>query len=335
MSDVVPAAYLEVLLDGERRRFPLAGDSLFRVGRSEDNNIVIDDDVASRHHAMLQRSEGGLFYITDLGSSNGTCVNGTHISMPVLLQPGDLITIGSHEFSFFQDTGAAPAGEATGGLEATNIFFAQKLITVLVADIRNFTGLARRIDAGKLSRLTGTLFRQSGKELQESGAWFQKYIGDAVMAVWLHKNHEAEPGELLPVFESLSKLAAIATGLQDQFDLDAPVRFGAGINTGWASVGNVGSLASSDYTAMGDVVNKAFRLESATRELDCDLALGPETYNLLASSIGAAGLFGQCSVTLKGYDEPATAYTAQMACISPVLAGLKEIRLAAEQQDGK
>ena len=334
MSDVVSAAYLEVLIDGERRQFPLAGDTLFRIGRSENNNVVIDDDVASRHHAMLQRSEGGFFYITDL-STNGTLVNGARISVPVLLQPGDLITIGSHEFSFFQDTSVTAAGEATSGLQATNIFFAQKLITVLVADIRDFTGLARRIEPNKLSQLTGTLFRQTGKELQECGAWAQKYIGDAVMAVWLHKNREAEPGELLPVFESLSKLAAIAAGLQDHFDLDAPVSFGTGINTGWASVGNVGSLASSDYTAMGDVVNKAFRLESATRELGCDLALGQETYNLLASSIGAARLFGECSVTLKGYDEPATVYTAPMTCLSPVLAGLKEIGLAAAARQGR
>src|SRR5260370_641779 len=217
MSDVVSAAYLEVLIDGERRRFPLAGDSFFRIGRSDKNNIVIDDDVASRHHAMLQHSEGGLFYITDLGSSNGTFVNGTHISMPVLLQPGDLITIGGHEFSFFQDTNVAPAGEATSGLQATNIFFAQKLITVLVADIRDFTGLARRIEPNKLSQLTGTLFRQTGKQLQDCGAWAQKYIGDAVMAVWRPKNREAGRGAVLPRFASPSRLAALTTGPQHPF----------------------------------------------------------------------------------------------------------------------
>src|SRR5258708_21926728 len=242
MSDVVSAAHLEVLIDGESRRFPLAGDSLFRIGRSENNNIVIDDDVASRHHAMLQRSEVGLFYITDL-STNGTLGNGAHISVPVLLQPGDLITIGSHEFSFFQDTSVAPAEEATSGLQATNIFFAQKLITVLVADIRDFTGLARRIEPNKLSQLTGTLFRQTGKELQECGAWAQKYIGDAVMAVWLHKNREAEPGELLPGFENLSRLAPLTAGLQPQFHLEAPVPFGTGIHTRLAFFGHVRSLA--------------------------------------------------------------------------------------------
>ncbi len=83
---------------------------------------------------------------------------------------------------------------------------------------------------------------------------------------------------------------------------------------------------------MGDVVTKAFRLESATRGLDCDLALGQETYNLLASSIGAGGLFGERSVTLKGYDERATAYTAQLTCLPPVIAGLRDIGLAASAQ---
>jgi class 3 adenylate cyclase len=209
-------------------------------------------------------------------------------------------------------------------LQSTNILFAQSLITVLVADIRDFTGLGRRLEASKLSGLTGTLFREGGKALQERGAWAQKYIGDAVMAVWLHKKRAPEMRELANVFEGLSRLIEIASGLQAHFGLDAPIRLGAGINTGWASVGNVGSMASSDYTALGDVVNKTFRLESATKEIPCDLALGQGTYEFLSGLAGIESLFNACTVKLKGYDEPATAYGAHTSAIPAVLEALKQ-----------
>jgi adenylate cyclase len=326
MSDAAPGAYLEAKVGGELRQFPLDGDRPFRIGRSDKTNLVVDDDLASRQHAMLQRSDGDLFYITDLGSSNGTFVNGARISTPVILKPGDRITIGSYEFRFCQDHACSAPADENSALQSTSLFFAQKLITVLVVDIRNFTGLAQQIDAGKLSQVTGTFFRQAGKALQERGACAQKYIGDAVMAVWLHKGREPQPSELMAVFDGLSKMAAIADGLQANFGLESQICIGAGVNTGWASVGNVGSIASSDYTALGDVVNKTFRLESSTKEMACDLALGQETYDVLASSFDAGKLFTARTVKLKGYNEAVTAYAAQMACLPSVLEHLQAVQ---------
>src|SRR5579864_6286764 len=90
--------YLEADIGGELRRFALADNGMFRIGRSDKNEVVIADDLASRHHAMLQQSEEGMVYLTDLGSSNGTFVNGARVSTPVILQSGDRINIGNHEF---------------------------------------------------------------------------------------------------------------------------------------------------------------------------------------------------------------------------------------------
>lgn len=323
MSDVFPVAYLEAEIGGQKRRFPLSGEGVCRIGRSDKNDIVLIDDLASRNHAMLQRSSEGYFYISDLGSSNGTLVNGVRISVPVILQNGGHVTIGNHDFTFFQETAGIATPEEPDQLQSTNILFAEKLITVLVADIRDFTGLARRVEAGKLSQLTGAFFREAGKALKERGAWEQKYIGDAVMAVWLHKKREPEPRELLAVFDGLCKLSRIAAGLQQQFGLESPVCIGSGVNSGLASVGNVGSIASSDYTALGDVVNKTFRLESATRELGCDFLLGQGTYDFLPSALNAANVFQPRTVKLKGYEEPVTAYSAQLASLASVIEALQ------------
>jgi adenylate cyclase len=324
MSDVLPVAYLEAEIEGQRRRFPLTGEGVCRIGRSDKNDIVLIDDLASRNHAMLQRSGEGLYYISDLGSSNGTLVNGARIPVPVILRHGAHITIGHHEFTFFQESIAPTTPlEETEELQSTNILFAEKLITVLVVDIRDFTGLARRVEPGKLSQLTGTFFREAGKALKERGAWEQKYIGDAVMAVWLHKKREPDTRELLAVFDGICKLSNIAAGLQKQFGLESAIRIGAGVNTGLASVGNVGSIASSDHTALGDVVNKAFRLESATKELGCDFLIGQGTHDFLAGSLDTERIFQACTVKLKGYDEPVTAYTAPLASLSSIVESLQ------------
>jgi adenylate cyclase len=331
MEHVAP--HLDAEIKGEKHEFPLADDRICRIGRSDKNTIVLDDDLASRNHAMLQRSETGEFYLTDLGSSNGTLVNGARICVPTILHNGDRITIGSHEFSFVQAqapaTPAPLADTEPDELKSTSIFFAQKLISVLVVDIRDFTGLARRVDAAKLSQISGTFFREGGKALQERGAWAQKYIGDAIMAVWLHKKREPDVREQLNIFDGVSQLVRVASTLQAHLALDAPIRIGCGINTGWASVGNVGSIASSDYTALGDVVNKAFRLESATKEVPTDLLLGQGTYDFLAKSASLDSLFSPNTVKLKGYDEPATAYGTHFSSLQVLLESLQRMQAIA------
>jgi len=88
------------------------------IGRAEDNDLQLSDPKASRHHAQLI-PEGGVFVLTDLGSANGTRVNGLRIAEPHRLEHGDRIIIGDTELTYKepgraeQDTlsmeGAAPA----------------------------------------------------------------------------------------------------------------------------------------------------------------------------------------------------------------------------------
>ena len=312
------SAYLEFEEEGSRRELPIPPDCVFRVGRSEKNNLVLNDDLASRTHAMMQCASDGV-YITDCGSSNGTFVNGARISSPLVLRSGDQIKIG-HKVLTFRERTLPPAqfADTASDLASTRIVFSQSLITVLVVDIRDFTGLARRIEPSRLAQIAGSFFREAGKLLQERGAWAQKYIGDAVLAIWQHEQDLLSIAELGAALDSQLRLAQVAAGLQSQFGLDTPVRIGAGISTGWASVGNVGSIASSDYTAMGDVVNLAFRLETSTKEIGYDLAVGPGAYDLLAAA-GAGSLFDRHTLKLKGYDELKNVYATRLDKVPEIL----------------
>jgi adenylate cyclase len=318
MDDLDCSAYLEIQMKAELRKYPLAADKPCRIGRSEGNTIVLDDDLASRNHAIVQATDAGVFYVTDVGSTNGTLLNGGRVSAPTPLKPGDIIQIGSHAFTFYQQVPATPEPELLEQ-KATSLFVAMKVISVLVVDIRDFTGLGQRIGSEKLGEVAGTLFREGGQALQQHGAWAQKYIGDAVMAIWLHRGMMPEVDEVLKVFHALNTLRMIAGGLQQRFQLEGPIKIGAGMNTGPASIGNFGSIAASDHTALGDVVNKAFRLESATKELGCDLVLGPETHAVLMKAPGTTGWFTPGLIKLKGYNEPAAVYGGQLSSLELLL----------------
>ena len=117
------------------------------------------------------------------------------------------------------------------------------------------------------------------------------------------------------MFRALDALFEIAAGLQSKFNLDAPIRIGAGINTGLAAVGNMGSDAASDYTALSEAVNLAFRLESATKDLGCDLALGTRTYDVVAGLDETANSFQARTANLKGYRDPKPAFAADRASL--------------------
>jgi len=75
-----------------------AGDAALRVGRSPDNDLILRDPATSGHHARVER-RGQQFWIVDLGSTNGTLVNGEPIQEKEL-NHGDRITVGQNAVSF-------------------------------------------------------------------------------------------------------------------------------------------------------------------------------------------------------------------------------------------
>lgn len=290
-----------------------------QIGRGEGNTIALDDTQVSRAHAMVHCA-GEVVYLTDLGSRNGTLVNRRRVAAPVILQPGDCITIGHHEFVFHGPSGAARVPAERGG---TVVDISLRLLTILVTDIRDFTGLSHRLPEDRLSQLMSAYFEECGAILDEYAAWGQKYIGDGVMAVWLHRRNVPERAEMLAVFAALDRMFDCAARLHARFGLDAPLRIGAGVNTGFGCAGNLGSAAASDYTALSDSVNLTFRLESASKDLGCDLVLGSDTYRYLAEQLDASGLFDLRMARLKGYQDLTPVYAAPRAAAAAAVEALR------------
>jgi adenylate cyclase len=265
---------------------------------------------------MIQVMETGEFYLIDLGSRNGSFVNGRRVSVPVILRDGDLLTFGQTELRFYCPTHSRsldPSDDHGTELTATATLHLRRLISVMVVDIRDFTIMTRQIDEKVLSESIGTWFRCAGEIIGKYGSWVDKYIGDAVMAVWIHGADGVDAREMLQIVQAMNALAKMTSQLHKQFPLPFPLRIGAGLNTGTAMVGNTGTGDRPDYTAIGDTVNAAFRFESSTKQLGLDVAVGETTYQYLHAMPGADALFQRYTVNMKGYETPIVTHATTFA----------------------
>jgi len=249
----------------------------------------------------------GEYYLIDLGSRNGSFINGRRVSVPVTLHNGDAITFGQTELKFYcpalETVGSSDYG-ANHNFTATAALHVRRLISVLVVDIRDYTVMTRQLDEKVLSEAIGTWFRYAGEIINEYGSWVDKYIGDAVMAVWIHGTQEVTPESMLQISKAVSELNRMTAKLHEEFPLPFPLRIGAGLNTGYAMVGNAGSSDRPDYTPLGDTVNAAFRFESSTKQLGLDISVGEMTYAALEQLGVNDQTFKRYSVNLKGYEHP-------------------------------
>jgi adenylate cyclase len=164
-----------------------------------------------------------------------------------------------------------------------------------------------------LSQTIGTWFLRSGQIAQRMGSWAQKYIGDAVMAVWVHDRAEQVGEDVWRVLRAASEIDAATAEISHALALPAPLRIGAGVSTGLAILGG------TDFTALGDTVNAAFRLESATKGIGLGVALGERTHNELP--VAARSCFIRREVELKGYDGASIAWAISFEALQAVLRG--------------
>jgi len=147
-------------------------------------------------------------------------------------------------------------------------------ITILVADIRGFTTLSETLPIQTLTRVMNAWFEQVSSCIDQNGGTLDKFIGDCVFARWESDNSCANVTQAL---RTACMVSTITSGLSRSFpELIQPLSIGAGVNTGVAALG-----MGSENTALGDAVNTAFRLESATKELHGDIVLSESSYNCL------------------------------------------------------
>jgi adenylate cyclase len=293
-----------VSIDGART-YPLSGGGTWAVGRGEGCGVLLDSRSVSRLHALIQRRDAGDFYLVDLGSRNGSFVNGRRVSIPAHLHDRDRLVFADLELVFRNPATPKERSPSAPGVRnlPTESLQAQSLTTIMVVDIRDFTPLSRTLSEALLSQMIGTWFLRVGQAAEHWGSWAQQYIGDAVMAVWVHRDVETVSNDMSRVLRSVCEINRGTAEISRTLPLSKPLRIGAGINTGPAVLGG------TDYTALGETVNAAFRLESATKTIGLSVLLGEATFAAWSAKISPEPMpFRRCEVQLKGYDAPTVAW---------------------------
>ena len=156
-------------------------------------------------------------------------------------------------------------------------------LTVMFVDVRNFTEISERLPPTAVVSFLNTLLDALSRHVTANEGTLDKFIGDSIMAFWNApvdvSDHAAKAVRAaLAMRETLARLNS-----DDAFGFGAKqtVRIGVGIHTGIACVGNMGAESRFNYSAVGDAVNIASRIESACKTVSFDILASGETAQML------------------------------------------------------
>ncbi len=185
----------------------------------------------------------------------------------------------------------------------------RKRITVLFCDIRGFSTISEKLPPEKVVTLLNDYFEAMVEVIFRHNGTLDKFIGDGIMVIFGAPEDDVyqEEHALRAALEMQRELGKLAEKWAPQ---GIGIRIGIGINSGPAIVGNIGSSRRMDYTAIGDTVNLASRLESATKELGVGIVISEYTYNALRGSFRFREMG---SVHVRGRTEPVLTYAPEGA----------------------
>tara|TARA_R110002012_G_scaffold131246_2_gene283804 strand:+ start:2998 stop:4761 length:1764 start_codon:yes stop_codon:yes gene_type:complete len=153
----------------------------------------------------------------------------------------------------------------------------KRYATFLFTDVRGFTSLSETLEPEEVTYIMNKALTAQQKAVQAHGGMVDKYIGDAMMAIFNapldldhHENKAIDCAKDIQRNMDILNDELLEKGIK-------PVAIGIGINTGYAVIGNMGSEQRFDYTAIGDAVNTGARLESGTKDAGVDLLIGYNT----------------------------------------------------------
>jgi adenylate cyclase len=177
--------------------------------------------------------------------------------------------------------------------------------TILFSDIRSFTTLSEELGAQGIVSLLNEYFTLMVDIVTDEGGMLDKFIGDALMAIFgTPFPHEDDADRGVKAAIRMMEELRIYNEQRASFNQN-PIDIGIGLNTGHVVTGNIGSPKRMDYTVIGDGVNLAARLESATKQYGAHILISEFTMAELKSSYRHRLVD---NVVVKGKTEPVGVY---------------------------
>jgi adenylate cyclase len=153
----------------------------------------------------------------------------------------------------------------------------RRRITVMFCDIRNFTRFSNALEPEEVFGFLNEFFAEMIDAIFKHHGTLDKMLGDGLMA--LFGTPHDDPEHAVHALEAAIEMQGRLNGLRDKWKQkhSSDLAIGIGLHTGDAMVGNIGSKDRMEYTAIGDTVNIASRLESTTKENGCPIILSRDT----------------------------------------------------------
>lgn len=248
--DRIVGTPLEQLFDGEARWIV---DSLNKAAETGEGESIVDNDLKLKNGEQVSVN----LATAPLRDHKETLIGSMLILEDITSEKRMKGTMARYMDKDVVDRLLSGGADLLGG--------ASQEATVFFSDIRGFTGIAERLEAHQTVSMLNDYFTVMVDILFERKGILDKFIGDAIMAVF---------GIPFPAEEDADNAVATAVEMMKALELlnkrrkeesQAPIHIGIGINTGEIIAGNIGSLKRMDYTVIGDGVNLAARLESANK----------------------------------------------------------------------
>jgi class 3 adenylate cyclase len=277
------------------------------IGRSEEADVQVYSSRVSRQHAMIRLHADG-YRIYDLDSANGTMVNDRDVDQPLLLQDGDIIALADILFQFHVPTESEQAPSPPPAAPTVTLVGVRKIpIIALVSDIVNFSAISEKLTEEQLAAILNVWYEDCRRLMEESKGQIDKFMGDGMFGYWRQTSPEARVQALRVARQLVCGPQHVSEGVAKLMrKKGVTIRCGVGLHIGTAAVG---SVARGEKTALGDVVNIAFRIEAMTRELGHPiLASGAffEDWEMGKSVFHHLGPH-----ELRGYSEPVELYASK------------------------
>lgn len=269
--------------DHPPEEIPLYEDTVTRVGRARTNEIVIAHPSASRFHAVFNASFSGVV-LSDLASLNGTFVNEQRVASPRYLTGGERIRIADVDIvvsrPLYPIQSSDPESSTTLASKMLAIF-----VTVLVADVCNYTKLSQLLPAQDVAGALGRWFERVAEIVRSHGGTVDKYIGDGVMALWHGSDKAACAEAAVRAGVAIAQEAERFSSGTWAHSSTIPWRCRVALNSGEALMGTLGQDNVREFTVLGDTINLVFRLEDVAGLLSREVVLGERTAELVRHAL--------------------------------------------------
>ncbi len=218
---------------------------------------------------MINAQGHGEFWIVDLGSSNGTYINGRRVAQPCRLNEGDVVEVGNHHYTFRQHrSGNAPDSDRTTEKTIQDIRTVE--CWLLVADLEDSTQFLKKLPAEQVPRFTGRWLAACKQIVEDHNGAINKFLGDGFFAYWTDRELAA------------ANVARTVKALHELQEGDGP-RFRMVLHFGKVFLGGEASLG--EESLMGTEVNFVFRMEKVASQAGCPTLISECAHAALKSHL--------------------------------------------------